>query len=72
MRVDVTIDVRGLPGLQVTECLRLDGDPRRTNTAAAPHAVQPRPDPDVHVDGGRLELRLTPASWTAVALTSEP
>lgn len=70
--VDVTIDVRSLPGLQVTECLRLDGDPRRTNSAAAPHAVQPRTDPDVHVDGGRLDLRLTPASWTAVALTCEP
>ena len=61
--------LRGFAGLQVAECLRLeDDDPRRTNTAAAPRAVQPRPDPGVRVEGGCLELRLSPASWTAVAL----
>jgi len=71
--VDVAIDARGFEGLQVTECLRLDDeDPRRTNTAAQPQAVRPRPDPGVRVEGGCLELRLSPASWTAVALTSDP
>ena len=71
--VAVSVDARGFAGLRVTECLRLeDDDPRRTNTAAHPRAVQLRPDPDVHVDEGRLELRLSPASWTAVALTSDP
>jgi len=67
----VTVDARGFPGLQVTECLRLeDQDPRRANSAAQPDAVRPRPDPEVHVEGGCLELRLSPASWTAVALSS--
>jgi alpha-N-arabinofuranosidase len=67
--VQVTVDVRGFGGLQVSECLRLDdADPRRTNTSAEPHAVQPRPVTGIHVEGGCLELRLTPASWTAVAL----
>ena len=71
--VGVTIDARGLAGLQVTECLRLEGDdPRRTNTAAQPRAVQPRPDPAVRVEGGCVELRLSPASWTALAMTSHP
>jgi alpha-N-arabinofuranosidase len=71
--VVVTLDARGFPGLQVTECLRLDGeDPRRTNTAADPRAVQPHPDHDVRADDGRLELRLAPASWTSIALTSAP
>jgi alpha-N-arabinofuranosidase len=71
--VVVTIDARSFAGLQVSECLRLDDeDPRRTNTAAHPRAVQPRPDPEVRVEGGCLELRLSPASWTAVALTCDP
>jgi len=71
--VGVTIDARGFAGLQVTECLRLEGDdPRRTNTAAQPRAVQPRPDPAVRVEGGCVELRLSPASWTALAMTSHP
>jgi alpha-N-arabinofuranosidase len=71
--VVVTVDTRGFADLQVTECLRLeDDDPRRTNTAARPDAVQLRPDPGVRAEGGRLELRLGPASWTAVALTSDP
>ena len=71
--VVVTVDARGFAGLQVAECLRLeDDDPRRTNTAAQPDAIQLRPDPAVRVEGGRVELRLSPASWTAVALTSDP
>ena len=69
--VDVTVDVRGFPGADVDECLRLEADdPRRTNTAAQPDAVRPRNDPTVRVDGGCLELRLSPVSWTAVALTT--
>ena len=39
---------------------------------SAPQPCSLRPDPDVHVDGGRLELRLTPGVWTAVALTPNP
>ena len=71
--VVVTVDARAFAGLQVTECLRLeDDDPRRTNTAAHPRAVQLRPDPGIRVEGGCFELRLGPASWTAVALTSTP
>jgi alpha-N-arabinofuranosidase len=71
--VVVTVDARGFAGLQVTECLRLEGDdPRLANTAAHPNAVRLRSDPDVRADGGRLELRLSPASWTAVALSSHP
>jgi alpha-L-arabinofuranosidase len=71
--VVVTIDARSFAGLQVSECLRLDDeDPRRTNTAAEPRAVQLRPDPEVRVEGGCLELRLSPASWTAIALTCDP
>lgn len=66
----VTVDVRGFPGAQVAECLRLeDEDPRRANTRENPTAVQPRADPTPRVDGGCLELRLRPVSWTAVSLT---
>ncbi|MFL6170583.1 MAG: alpha-N-arabinofuranosidase [Ornithinibacter sp.] len=69
----VSVDARGFSGLQVRECLRLaDDDPRRANTAQRPDAVQPHRDPDVRVERGRLELRLSPVSWTAVALTSSP
>ena len=69
--VDVTVDVRGFPGADVAECLRLeDDDPSRTNTAAEPDAVRPHNDVTVRVDGGYLELRLSPVSWTAVALTT--
>ena len=69
--VDVTVDVRGFPGAEVAECLRLeDDDPGRTNTAAEPDAVRPRNDATVRVEGDRLELRLSPVSWTAVALTT--
>ena len=69
--VDVSVDVRAFPGAEVAECLCLqDDDPRRTNTAAKPHAVLPRNDPTVRVEGGRLQLRLSPVSWTAVALTT--
>ena len=45
-------------------------DPGRTNTAAEPDAVRPRNDATVRVEGDRLELRLSPVSWTAVALTT--
>ena len=69
--VDVTVDLRAFPGAEVAECLCLeDDDPRRTNTAAEPDAVRPRNDPTVRVEGARLQLRLSPVSWTAVALTT--
>ena len=71
--VAVTVDVRGFPGLGVSECLRLqDADPRRTNTQSEPSAVQPHHDPGVRVDGGSVQLELSPASWTAIALTAPP
>jgi len=69
--VDVVVDVRGFSGAEVAECLRLeDSDPRRTNTAAEPDSVRPRSDPTARVERGYLELRLSPVSWTAVALTT--
>ena len=69
----VTVDLRGFPHAQVTECLRLEGeDPRRANTREQPSAVQPRTDSSLQVDGGCLELRLLPVSWTAVSLTVPP
>ena len=42
------------------------------NTAAQPDAVPAPGRHRVRVDGGCLELRLPPVSWTAVALTSPP
>ena len=68
--VDVTIGLRAFPGARLTECLRLDGDPRRTNTRSHPRAVQPRADTTAACEGGSLELRLSPVSWTALALTT--
>ncbi len=68
--LDVTVDLRGFDSAQVAECLRLEGDPSHVNTATDPHAVQPRTDATVTVEGGSLQLRLSAASWTAVALTS--
>ena len=38
--------------------------------APEPDAVRPHNDVTVRVDGGYLELRLSPVSWTAVALTT--
>jgi alpha-N-arabinofuranosidase len=71
--VEATVDVRAFGGLQVIECLRLeDADPRRTNTQDAPSAVQPHDDPAVRVDEGYVRLRLSPASWTAIALAAPP
>ena len=66
---DVGIDLRGFPGTRVVECLRLDGeDPYLTNSAERPDAVRPRTDPDVRVETGYLDIRLSPVSWTAVVL----
>jgi alpha-N-arabinofuranosidase len=71
--VVVTVDVAGFPDLQVSECLRLqDDDPRRANSQSEPSAVQPRHDPSVRLEGGSVQLELSPASWTAIALTASP
>ena len=59
--------------LAVTRDLGLaDDDPRRTNSRASPEAVRPRPDPTVRSEGGCLQMRLPPVSWTAVALATTP
>jgi alpha-N-arabinofuranosidase len=69
--VDVTIDLRGFSGSRVTEYVRLDGeDPYRSNTVSEPDAVQPRPGDLPTVEGGCLEVRLPPVSWSAVALAA--
>lgn len=69
--LDVSIDLRGFANCRVTECVRLEGqDPSRTNTADEPHAVQPRSDETLAVKDASLLLRLSPASWTAVALAT--
>jgi alpha-N-arabinofuranosidase len=68
-QVRLAIDARALGTPRVIECTSLAGpDLRRTNTADSPGAVVPRPNPDVRVDGGRVELVLPAVSWTMLRL----
>jgi alpha-N-arabinofuranosidase len=68
-QVRLATDARALGSPRVIECVSLsDPDLRRTNTADSPGAVVPRPNPDVRVDGGRVELVLPAVSWTMLRL----
>jgi alpha-N-arabinofuranosidase len=68
--VRLAVDARALGASRLVECTSLaDPDLRRVNTADSPEAVVPRPNPDVRVDGGRVELVLPAVSWTMLRLT---
>jgi alpha-L-arabinofuranosidase len=67
--VEVTVDLRGFPGLRVGEASVLaDRDRLAANTVDRPDRVRPREHRDVVVDDARLRLVLPPVSWNAVRL----
>jgi alpha-N-arabinofuranosidase len=64
--VDLDVDIRSLGSLvTVIDCRQLaDSDRHARNTAVQPDRIQPRPVTAVRQDGGRVQLRLPPVSWT--------
>jgi alpha-N-arabinofuranosidase len=69
--VRFAVDARALGAARVVECTSLfDADLRRANTAEAPDAVVPRPDQEVRLDGGRIEIVLPAVSWTMLRLAT--
>ncbi|MQA06475.1 MAG: alpha-L-arabinofuranosidase [Streptosporangiales bacterium] len=69
--VHLSIDVRPLPGLTVTEhAVLTDDDVRASNNVHAPDRVRPRPGENATVDDRQLTVTLPPVSWTALHLTA--
>ena len=67
--VELTVDLRGFPGLRLGEASVLaDEDSRAANTEGEPDRVRPRRHPDASVGEGRLRLVLPPVSWNTVRL----
>ncbi len=68
---DVTLSLRAFPGSSVRRAVQLSAaDPDAVNTADEPDAVGLRVLDDARVDRDELVLRLPPASWTALDLTT--
>jgi alpha-N-arabinofuranosidase len=66
--MEVSVAARGFEGLTVAEALHLHHpDLQASNTKNAPQRVRPT-TLDVTVDGTRIDLSLTPASWAVVSL----
>ena len=67
--VELTVDLRGFPGLRLGEASVLaDDDHAAANSLQQPDRVRPRAHPAAEVDAGRLRLVLPPVSWNAVRL----
>jgi alpha-L-arabinofuranosidase len=62
-------DLRALPGYQVIEHLVLEHqDPKRANTADAPHTVVPHARGDAVLENGTLNATLPKLSWNVIRL----
>jgi alpha-N-arabinofuranosidase len=69
----VTIEARGFDNLAVAEALQLrDDDLGAVNSKAAPDRIKPAPLDGVISEGGKISLRLAPASWNLIALAARP
>ena len=67
----VSIEARGFDNLAVAEALQLrDDDLGAVNSLAAPDRIKPAPLDGVVSEGGKISLRLAPASWNLVALAA--
>jgi alpha-N-arabinofuranosidase len=68
--VEVSVDARSFGRLQLQEAEELqDDDLKAINTSAEPLRVMPRSLKDVSVSGGKITLKLKPASWNVVRFT---
>jgi alpha-N-arabinofuranosidase len=66
----LTTSLRGLGEVRLAEATTLSGpDPYVRNTADAPGTVVPRPNSDVRLADGTLEITLPPVSWNVIRLT---
>jgi alpha-N-arabinofuranosidase len=65
----VEVEARGFEDLAVAEALQLsDEDLGAVNSTAAPERVKPAPLDGVVSEGGKISLKLAPASWNLIAL----
>jgi alpha-N-arabinofuranosidase len=65
--ISVTVDARGFGRLAVGPALELRHDDlKAANTKAAPDRVKPAALRGVTVDGGKLRMELSPASWNVM------
>jgi alpha-N-arabinofuranosidase len=63
----VAIDARGFSNLAVSQALELrDDDLKAVNSKTAPERIKPAPLRSVSSDGGRLQMKLAPASWNLI------
>jgi alpha-L-arabinofuranosidase len=66
----VAVEARGFGELAVAKALELRHDDLGAlNSPAAPDRVAPAPLQRVESDGGKLTLRLAPASWNVISLS---
>jgi alpha-N-arabinofuranosidase len=69
--VEVAVDARGFGRLTVSEASELrDDDLKAVNSKDAPDRIRPVPFTRVAVDGDRIRLTLSPASWTVIRLSA--
>jgi alpha-N-arabinofuranosidase len=68
----LTVTLRGLPGLQVADHVTIGGPDQlaMVNSAGQPEAVRPRPVAGAGVKDGELRAQLGPASWHLIRLES--
>jgi alpha-N-arabinofuranosidase len=67
--LDLTAHVRAFPGHRLAMATTLAAsDARARNSASAPDAVVPRPNPHARLDDGQLKVSLPPVSWNVVRL----
>jgi alpha-L-arabinofuranosidase len=65
----VAVEARGFKDLAVAEAFELrDDDLGASNSKAAPERIKPAALAGVRSDGGKISLRLAPASWNLIAL----
>jgi alpha-N-arabinofuranosidase len=69
--VRLAVDCRAIGQVDIiTGTSLFDQDLNRTNTAATPDAVLPRPNYDVRADAAHVQAVLPPASWTMLRLST--
>ena len=67
--MEVSIDARNFGRLKVAEAEELHhADLKAINTKDHPLNVRPAPLAGVTVDGGKIQMKLKPASWTVIRL----
>ena len=65
--IEVTVDARGFGKLKALEALEMhDADLKAVNSKAQPERIKPRALKGASVDGGKITLRLAPASWNVL------